>query len=130
MGRIPTPSCSKVAEGVAASPIGYVNYMVHLPDARGSLSAFVLHHLAQPVHPVPAMPVAVDDPLVGDDFHLALYLLYELHYRGLPDVDEPWEWEPSLLAMRRELERRFTGALIDDNSPLGSGPSLSTYMAE
>jgi hypothetical protein len=94
------------------------------------LSAFVLHHLAEPVHPVPAMPVAVDDALVGDDFHLALYLLYELHYRGLPGVDDDWEWEPSLLAMRRELERRFTNALMDDASPVGFGPSLSAYMAE
>jgi hypothetical protein len=54
---------------------------------------------------------ATDDPLAGDDQHLALYLLYELHYRGLPGIDDRWEWEPSQLAVRRELESRFESAL-------------------
>ena len=52
----------------------------------------------------------VDD----DDLHLALYLSYELHYRGLPGVDEGWEWEPSLLRFRAELEQRFEQALLQD----------------
>jgi hypothetical protein len=98
--------------------------------ARGPLSGLVLEHLAAPLHTIPATPMWGDDPLLGDDFHLALYLLYELHYRGLPDVDDEWEWEPSLLTMRRELEHRFTDALINDASPVGFGPSLSAYMAE
>src|SRR3954467_6208395 len=60
-----------------------------------------------------AVPVADDDPLRGEDFHLALYLLYELHYRGLPGVDDGWEWDPSLLALRAALEARFTEALVE-----------------
>src|SRR5579864_366784 len=52
-----------------------------------------------------------DEPLVNEDLQLALYLCYELHYRGLPGVDDAWEWEPALLALRRELELRFEGAL-------------------
>jgi hypothetical protein len=64
---------------------------------------------------------AVDDPLADEDLHLALYLCYELHYRGLPGVDERWEWEPSLLAFRRELEGQFEQALLDA-VPLAAGP--------
>jgi Iron-containing redox enzyme len=55
------------------------------------------------------MPAALED----EDLQLALYLCYELHYRGLPGVDERWEWEPSLLAIRRRLEARFEQALLD-----------------
>ena len=46
-----------------------------------------------------------------DDLHLALYLCYELHYRGLAGVPEEREWDPGTLAFRRELERSFEGAL-------------------
>lgn len=61
---------------------------------------------------VPPVVTAVDDPLSDDDLQLALYLLYELHYRGLPGVDDRWEWEPTLLALRAELESRFETALL------------------
>jgi hypothetical protein len=52
-------------------------------------------------------PAASDDPVTGDDSALALYLLYELHYRGLHDVDDGWEWQPELLAARQRLEHDF-----------------------
>ena len=48
-----------------------------------------------------------------EDLQLALYLCYELHYRGLPGVSDDWEWEPSLLALRRQLEARFEAGLLD-----------------
>ena len=54
-----------------------------------------------------------DDPLSDEDLQLALYLCYELHYRGLPGVPDEWEWEPSLLGLRRQLEARFEAALLD-----------------
>ena len=38
------------------------------------------HTLAAPEAPIPA------DPLADEDLQLALYLCYELHYRGLPGV--------------------------------------------
>jgi Iron-containing redox enzyme len=52
-----------------------------------------------------------DDALFGDDFHLALYVCYELYYRGFDGIDEEWEWDPSLLAFRGGLERSFVEAL-------------------
>ena len=86
--------------------------MATLPTPRGPASAFLLaelrlapHRLAPPARARPA------DGLADDDLHLALYLCYELHYRGLPGVDEGWEWEPSLLALRRGLEADFEQAL-------------------
>jgi hypothetical protein len=100
--------------------------MSPLPDARGDASALLLEHLREPVHALPAPPDALEvaDPLSDDDLHLALYLCYELHYRGLPGVDERWEWEPSLLGLRREWETIFEeGLLAAIGAPEPSGPA-------
>ncbi|WP_243060685.1 iron-containing redox enzyme family protein [Nocardioides sp. SR21] len=40
----------------------------------------------------------------GDDAALALWVLHELHYRGLTDIDDALEWDPQLLRVRRQLE--------------------------
>ncbi len=82
--------------------------MSKLPSPRGELTGFLLDHLQQGLHSLPVGPRPDD---VGD-LHLALYLCYELHYRGLPGVDADWEWEPSLLALRRGLEARFESELL------------------
>src|SRR3712207_6241982 len=116
------------------------------PRARGPVSAFLLEHLARPVHPLPAGPALVDDPLDGDDAALALYCCYELHYRGFDGVDEDWEWEPTLLGFRREIEGAFlervqqiAGAVPDTTDVVtallellaeGAAPSLSRYVAD
>jgi hypothetical protein len=123
-----------------------------LPAGRGPLSTYVLDRLRWQPHELVDAPGVGDvlhgDPLVDDDLHLALYLCYELHYRGWAGVQEEWEWEPSLLAFRAELERTFLDALIDDVGPpetsarspedvetelgrilsSGTGPSLSATM--
>jgi hypothetical protein len=86
--------------------------VLSVPAPRGELSAALLTGLARaaPLAPLPALAAAAD-PLADDDLHLALYLCYELHYRGLPGVAEAWEWEPSLLAARRDLEAVFLDGL-------------------
>lgn len=81
-----------------------------LPLARGALSAAVLDRLVGH-HAPTTLDVAVDDPLGNDDVQLALYLCYELHYRGFQGVDDALEWDPHLLATRAALERAFEGAL-------------------
>ncbi len=54
------------------------------------------------------MPVVrSEEPIFDEDAQLALYCCYELHYQGLGGVCDSWEWEPSLLAFRNELERAF-----------------------
>jgi hypothetical protein len=83
-----------------------------LPRSRGEISEALLAALALPVHPLDAPRLATPpDPLGDEDLQLALYCCYELHYRGLPDVADEWEWEPSLLALRRDLEACFEAAL-------------------
>lgn len=84
-----------------------------LPAPRGPLSQGLLTTLAgAPGTPLPEPDAdAVADPLADDDLQLALFLAYALHYRGLPGVDERWEWDPGLLAWRAALEAAFEAAL-------------------
>ena len=90
-----------------------------LPAARGPITEYLLDELRHDAHVLRRMHMPeVSDPLSDEDLQLGLYLCYELHYRGLPEVDERWEWEPSLLALRGMLERRFERAL-EDEVPLG-----------
>jgi hypothetical protein len=68
---------------------------------------------------------AVSDVIDAEDLQLALYCCYELHYRGFDGVDERWEWEPSLLALRAELERRFESELRELAGAPGEAPDPS-----
>ncbi|HEX4977318.1 MAG TPA: iron-containing redox enzyme family protein [Nocardioides sp.] len=47
------------------------------------------------------------DTVLDDDLQLALWTLYELHYRGFDEVDDAREWDPDLLRLRASLESRF-----------------------
>lgn len=58
--------------------------------------------------PIPVMAAPEDD-----DLQLALYLCYELHYRGFDDVDERLEWDPHLLALRARLGSAFEAFLLN-----------------
>jgi hypothetical protein len=98
-----------------------------LPTPRGPLSHALLGALARDPHRLRAPELsAPEEPLADEDLQLALYLCYELHYRGLPRVADEWEWEPSLIALRRRLEARFEAALIES---LGA-PSLTAPPEE
>jgi len=119
-----------------------------LPHPRGPVTEHLLHHLVRPVHEMGPLPTtASGDPLTDDDAALGLYLCYELHYLGLPGVDETWEWEPTLLRERRRLEHHLERRLLDEVGPVpiavscgraveelqrlasdDDGPSLSGYM--
>ncbi|MER7078603.1 Iron-containing redox enzyme [Saccharopolyspora kobensis] len=81
-----------------------------LPVPRGPLSAGVVEALRDGTPPAPHDDA---DPY-GQDLQLALYCLYELHYRGFRGVEPEREWDPGLLALRRELELAFLTALRDD----------------
>ena len=119
-----------------------------MPEPRGELSALLVERLEAPPHALPpALAAFVEDALTDDDLHLALYLSYELHYRGLPGVDERWEWEPTLIAHRASWETAFEAALLERLGPprpagagdgmdlalraivdADHGPSLSKYL--
>jgi hypothetical protein len=97
---------------------------IGLPAPRGATTEALLAALRKPPHHLP--PIALPDgpdPLADEDLQLALYCCYELHYRGLPGVDERWEWSPSLLALRGALEERFESALRAEVGPVGPPPA-------
>lgn len=88
--------------------------MQRLPTPRGPVSAALLEALVEApgtLGPLDVPPPG--DPLADEDLHLALYLGYELHYRGLPGVDERWEWDPGLLGLRAALEGHFEEGLVE-----------------
>lgn len=82
-----------------------------LPAPRGLLSRTLLDALSGSPGPIEIPGPTGGDPLSDDDLHLALYVCYEIHYRGFAGVDPSWEWEPGLIAFRRGLEGRFEAAL-------------------
>ncbi|GAA3166538.1 iron-containing redox enzyme family protein [Streptomyces virens] len=84
-----------------------------LPAPRGPLSTAVADHL-RGINPLPHDEEVAAAPVYGDDFQLALYLCYELHYRGFAGVPADLEWDPDLLRTRGALERRFLAALRAD----------------
>jgi hypothetical protein len=78
------------------------------PEARGPLSERLIDGLTGGSG-LPPLPEGID-PL-GEDLQLALYVCYELHYRGFAGVDPEWEWDTDLLRTRRDMERLFLAAL-------------------
>jgi hypothetical protein len=84
--------------------------------------------VADSLEEVGPLLVAVEDPIGDDDLQLALYLCFELHYRGFDGVDPAWEWEPGLLTIRAALERAFLGSL--EASLLPAEPVDPSRLAE
>ncbi|MGW4465934.1 iron-containing redox enzyme family protein [Micromonospora sp. NPDC004704] len=101
---------------------------MRLPTARGPASATLVEALTGIVGGLPGdadrwwpdtdRTDAGTDPLSDEDLQLFLFVCYELHYRGFDGVDERWEWDPSLLAVRAAAERRFEAALRRAVGPL------------
>lgn len=90
-----------------------------LPPPRGPITEGLIDRLASPPAagrtPV-AQPVDDGDPW-GGDHQLALYVCYELHYRGFAGVPEQWEWDPGLLTLRASLEDAFLAAVRAELEP-------------
>ncbi|MEI4271918.1 iron-containing redox enzyme family protein [Klenkia sp. LSe6-5] len=127
-----------------------------LPEPRGPLTDALLTDLvAGALRPstlaLADQTAATPVPLADDDLQLALYTCYELHYRGFPEVDDRWEWDPQLLGLRAVLEQAFETALREaadpwvrswavDGEPVDrqlaamvaadDGPSLSEHLAK
>jgi Iron-containing redox enzyme len=122
--------------------------LIELPPPRGPLSERLFEALEGSPDTGLEVPGAVDpaDPIADEDLQLALYVAYEIHYTGIRGVDERWEWAPSLLAFRAELERPFEAAVAELVEPASAeelasvgaalqeivaedpGPPLSRYM--
>lgn len=98
-----------------------------LPEPRGPLTAALTGLPAAPPESPGPLPAPESDGPWGEDHQLALYLCYELHYRGFAGVDAAWEWEPELLRLRRGLEDAFLAAVREE---LGTVPPLADLLAE
>ena len=95
-----------------------------LPAARGPISEAVIDLCARrPGAPFPS-PRFVDP--FGDDLQLALYVCYELHYRGFEGVSDAMEWDLELLGVRLELEALFLEALRQE---VAGGDDLEAEIA-
>ncbi|MBD0839631.1 iron-containing redox enzyme family protein [Streptomyces sp. TRM68416] len=90
-----------------------------LPGTRGPVSAAVTRYL-RGTGPLPRDADLAGAPVYGDDLQLALYLCYELHYRGFAGVPAEREWDPDLLRVRAALEHRFLTTLRTD-APVHDG---------
>jgi heme oxygenase-like protein len=79
-----------------------------LPRARGPKSAAVCRLLRGDTQEYLGAVVQIEPetepPFPDEDSQLALWILYELHYGGFDDIDDRWEWQPSAIAVRAELE--------------------------
>ena len=125
----------------------------HLPQPRGPITEELCDRLPHGVDEFSRMVPHPTDRVPEEDLQLALHICYGLHYDGFGGVSEEWEWMPSLLVLRRQLERIFLERLLADplmtqtlpGAPTESpevqrrlrslldeegGPSLSTYMSE
>ncbi|MFC7272856.1 iron-containing redox enzyme family protein [Paractinoplanes rhizophilus] len=78
-----------------------------LPAPRGPVSAALVEALSGRATTLPRDPAPDGD----EDLHLALFVCYELAYRGWDGVDERWEWDPELIRLRTGLEDRFEAEL-------------------
>jgi len=115
-----------------------------IPAPRGALSEILLERIRETDADLSA--VAKAEPDGSEDAHLALWVLYELHYRGIAGVDDRLEWDPDLLRLRRGLERafeaelrvRYGAAAPEHTEPFADalfaymdghkGPAVSTYV--
>lgn len=98
-----------------------------LPEPRGPVTAelfALLRRFPQEGAAVPELrwSGAPADAPTDDDLQLALFVVYELHYRGIDGVSEDWEWNPDLLRARHRWEHLFQGGLA---LAVGAPPSLA-----
>jgi hypothetical protein len=131
---------------------------MQLPESRGEASEAVFRLIGGvPTDEVAEATEAVTDAvnrtadiLHDGDLQIALFVLYELHYRGVDGVDERWEWHPALLGVRSIIETAFEARLrevvpmperpgptrreVADAlfalTAADDGPSLSRYVAK
>jgi hypothetical protein len=122
--------------------------MERMPDPRGPITEGLLDALARGRAAPPPPGADVSRSANDDDRHLALALCYDLHFRGLPGVDDRREWDPGLIAFRTALEEVWEEELRTEIGPIDPpsrpsdvsraivalsdeerAPSLSRYLA-
>lgn len=122
-----------------------------LPTARGQVSKLIVAALQHGQLDGSALVAAgrrlaaLEGVRCSDDAQISLLMLYELHYQGLREVPDTWEWNVDLLSCRQVLEDCFERELrelvsvIDPGGDVAEllfemtapsrGPSLARFMA-
>lgn len=98
------------------------------PKGRGELSELLFGALRSEAPDwIGALTTA---PSNDGDAQICLWALYELHYRGLEDVPDEFEWQPELLDLRWRLETDFEVRLRQRVSlPDLDGPFAEAFFA-
>jgi len=113
---------------------------MRLPNARGPISAALIDSLAGPPRSLPdeldtlvaALADSSEDTRADGDVQISLFACYGLHYGTFADVDDRWEWHPSILALRAGLEAVFerdSVAGVDVPNDL-TADSLPAYLMD
>jgi hypothetical protein len=113
---------------------------MRLPAPRGPVSTALFACLSGEPGPVPsqltelvdALPETTGDTRSDEDVQISLWTCYGLTYAGFDGVDERWEWEPSLLAVRSGIEAVFErDVLAEVRVPADLTPEkVPTYLME
>jgi ribosomal protein L30/L7E len=80
-----------------------------IPQPRGALSEVLFGALTSRTRDRSALLRL--EPDSDEDAQIALWALYEMHYRDIDGVDDALEWDPILLQVRRPLEAAFEAEL-------------------
>lgn len=102
-----------------------------IPEPRGTLSKAVIDALREraPHRDLIRIGSSVGGvEAFGHDLQLALYICYELHYRGFAGVDPRWEWDPALLHLRARMEETFLDTLRDEVGQILPGHTAAEEM--
>ena len=91
--------------------------MLPLPTEAGPVSQALFAYLSGEAVRLPAAP-DLRDTLDDRDAQLALYVANELHYSGVEGVDDSFEWDPAVSALRRAIEDPMLEALREECDPL------------
>lgn len=108
--------------GESDADMSLVNGRLPVPASRGPWSRAAMELLRGGDVPE-QLPDVPTDPLSDDDFQLALYLLHEVHYRGLEGISDDMEWNPGLIGFRNEMIRAFERAIRDEVPAEGVDPA-------
>jgi pyrroloquinoline quinone (PQQ) biosynthesis protein C len=88
---------------------------MQIPRARGPISRYVIESLPDGSDHVPPHGLTVepgrDGVLADEDVQLALWTIYELHYRGFDSVPADREWDLGLISLRLSIEQAFEAEL-------------------
>jgi hypothetical protein len=96
---------------------------MHVPQPRGPLTEVLFGALRSGSDDFYAV-LSAAPTATGDDAALALWALYELHYRGFDEVPEGLEWDPQLLRVRSVLEHDLEHRLRERFTP----PDRSSFV--